>query len=89
MLVFQILWRTKTKCKYFSRCIYAHIFTLLRYSEEEVAIFHAIMRLERGFEKVVEACASDTDVFLALIRLVSHYMRAISTLLAHPSFLDF
>ena len=80
MLVSRRLGKTKTKSKYFSICIYAHIFIsciVLRYSEEELKIFHAIMKLERGFEKVVEACATDTDVFLALIRLVSHYMRAI------------
>ena len=35
------------------------------------------MSLERGFDKVVDACASDTDIFLSLIRLVSHYMRII------------
>jgi hypothetical protein len=35
------------------------------------------MKLERGFEEVVDACAADTDVFLALIRLVSDYMRTI------------
>jgi hypothetical protein len=33
------------------------------------------MKLERGFEKVVEACFADTDVFLSLIKLVSDYMR--------------
>ena len=35
------------------------------------------MNLERGFEKVVDACAADTDVFQSLIKLVSDYMRTI------------
>lgn len=35
------------------------------------------MKLERGFDKVVDACAVDTDIFLSLIRLVSDYMRTI------------
>ena len=45
--------------------------------ETNLAIFYAILKLERGFENVVDACAADTDVFLSLIKLVSHYMRAI------------
>ena len=51
--------------------------TPFRFSEEDVTFFQEIMKLERGFEKVVDACAGDTDVFLALIRLVSEYMRII------------
>jgi hypothetical protein len=35
------------------------------------------MKLERGFKKVVEACATDTDVFSSLIKLAGHYMRDI------------
>jgi hypothetical protein len=35
------------------------------------------MKLERGFEKVIDACAADADVFLSLIKLVGYYMRAI------------
>jgi hypothetical protein len=56
-----------------------HIFSpyVLRYSEEELATFKAIMKLERGFDKVVDACAADADVFLALIKLVSDYMRGL------------
>ena len=48
-----------------------------RFSEDEQAFFQAIMKLERGFDKVVDACAADTDIFLALIKLVSEYMRVI------------
>jgi len=33
------------------------------------------MRLERGFERIVDICATDTDAFFDLIKLVSHYMR--------------
>lgn len=40
------------------------------------------MKLERGFEKVVDACGADMDVFLALIKLVSNYMRTICTIRA-------
>lgn len=40
-----------------------------------MANFRAIMKLERGFDKVVDACAADADIFLSLIRLVSDYMR--------------
>ena len=43
--------------------IWAYIHPILRYSEEELEIFHAIMKLERGFERVVDACATDTDMF--------------------------
>ena len=35
------------------------------------------MKLERGFDRVVDVCASDTDIFLSLIKLVSDYMRFI------------
>ena len=52
------------------------LITPCRFSEELV-IFRAIMKLKRGFEKVVDACAADTDVLLSLIRLVSDYMRTI------------
>ena len=43
------------------------------------------MNLERGFEKVVDACAADTDVFQSLIKLVSDYMRTIWTISANFS----
>ena len=53
------------------------LITPCRFSEEEMVNFQAIMKLEHGFEKVVDACAADTDVLLSLIRLVSDYMRTI------------
>ena len=57
--------------------IYCQLATPFRFSEEEQELFQAIMKLERGFDKVVDACAADTDIFLALIKLVSEYMRVI------------
>ena len=33
------------------------------------------MKLERGFQKIVNACAEDTDTFLLLIMQMSEYMR--------------
>ena len=35
------------------------------------------MKLKRGFEKIVDACSADADIFLSLIKLVSDYMRTI------------
>lgn len=48
-----------------------------RYSTDELDAFEAIMKLERGFREVVDACASDTDAFLALIKEVCPCMRLI------------
>lgn len=42
-----------------------------RYTDEEIKTFEAIMKLERGFKGVVNACAVDTDTFLLLIGQVS------------------
>ena len=54
------------------------LITPCRFSEEELVIFRAIMKLKHGFEKVVDVCAADTDVvLLSLTRLVSDYMRTI------------
>lgn len=47
-------------------------------TEEELAVFNAIMKLERGFRAVVKACSTDARSFLGLIYLVSGYMRTIS-----------
>ncbi len=48
-----------------------------RYTDEEIKTFETIMKLERGFKKVVDACATDTDTFLLLIAQVGGYMRVI------------
>ena len=45
------------------------------YTDEEKKTFETIMKLERGFKSVVNACADDTDTFLLLIGQVSNYMR--------------
>ncbi|KAF8876376.1 hypothetical protein CPB84DRAFT_1852984 [Gymnopilus junonius] len=41
------------------------------YTEEERKVFKAIMRLERGFRPVVDACAVNPRAFLGLISLIS------------------
>jgi hypothetical protein len=49
-----------------------------RYSAEKEVAFESIMKLERGFRDVVEACAHDAEAFLGLIREVCpYYMRFI------------
>ena len=42
-----------------------------RYTDEEIKTFEAIMKLERGFKSLVNACAADTDAFILLIGQVS------------------
>jgi hypothetical protein len=37
------------------------------YSVDEVKAFEAIMKLERGFRQVVNACTNDTGTLTALI----------------------
>ena len=63
-----------TISNFFFFCAYIQLATQYRFTEEDLALFRVIMKLERGFGKVVDACAADTDVFLALIKLVSDYM---------------
>jgi hypothetical protein len=69
--------KKKKISKFFFLVAYIQLTTPFRFTEEELIFFKDIMKLERGFEKVVDACAGDTDVFLALIKLVSEYMRII------------
>jgi hypothetical protein len=56
--------------------LYAHD----RYTDEEVNMFNSIMKLERGFKGIVQACITDTDAFHLLITEVCDYMRHISSL---------
>jgi hypothetical protein len=44
------------------------------YTEEEVKAFDAIMKLERGFNTVLSACAGDVRHLLALITKVNAYI---------------
>ncbi|KAJ3501316.1 hypothetical protein NLJ89_g9389 [Agrocybe chaxingu] len=41
------------------------------YTDEERAAFKAIMKLQRGFRQLVDACAQNPDAFIALINKVS------------------
>jgi len=41
------------------------------YSEDEICIFNAIMKLQPNFRPIVEAAGTNTDFFLLLIKKVS------------------